>query len=110
VPAWAVRACFEAYLLLYRSDSFASACRCTGSIELPLGNAREAVLDEALAVFERGEEIQHDVAQEQQVDDLRSLRLSCGQHSSMRRATRIMRHATRQAAWPMEHNTPNAQG
>ena len=70
VPAWAVRACFEAYLLLYRSDSFASACRCTGSIELPLGNAREAVLDEALAVFERGEEIQHDVAQEQQVDDL----------------------------------------
>ena len=70
VPAWAVRACFEACLLLYRSDSFASACRCTGSIELPLGNAREAVLDEALAVFERGEEIQHDVAQEQQVNDL----------------------------------------
>lgn len=52
---------------------FASECRCTGPIELPLGDAREAVLDQALAVLERGEEIQHDVAEEQQVDDLCSL-------------------------------------
>jgi hypothetical protein len=98
-----VRACFEAYLLLYRSDSFASACRCTGSIELPLGNAREAVLDEALAVFERGEEIQHDVAQEQQVNDLCSLRLSCVQHSSMRRAACDTHHATCDTSGGMAH-------